>query len=229
MFDVLPVWAALTLKSAPFFGSEGEEPSADGAAGATVTDPPADEPDKDKPVNINPDDHIKLMREKEQTDAQLAALQQEKQEREEADEAAKAATRSKEENQAKAIEDLTKDNHALTLVNEANLMELAVLKNKKFEWVDHTVVQKLIDKSSIKIDVKTGKVDGVDEALKALAKESPYLLKKSEGDGDGNSNGNGAAITPGNASGGTPNGNKDASAKANKRAEVIKRFNVLNV
>jgi hypothetical protein len=227
--DPLPTWAATALNSVPVFGSDPDSAPEGDPAGATVTDPPEDKPEADKPVNIDPDDFAKTARERDQAKQELLALQQEKQEREEADAAAQAATRSKEENQAAELESLKKDNQALATVNEYNLLELAVLKNKKFEWNDHTIVQKLVDKSGIKIDVKKGTVEGVDEALKALAKEHPYLLKKSEGNGDGNGSQGTPLGTPANASGGTPAGSKDASAKANKRRELEKRFNVLRV
>lgn len=230
MFDVLPAWAALTLNSAPFFGSEEDGAPEGEPAGATVTDPPEEKPEGEKPVNVNPDDHAKVIRERDQTKSELAALQQEKQERDEAEAQAVAATRSKEENQDAQIQQLTKDNGLLMTVNETNLLELAVLKNKKFDWQDPAVAMKLIDRTNVKIDAKKGIVEGVDDALKELAKESPYLLRRKDGNDDGNSGSGGKPLgTPGNASGGTPTGNKDASSKANKRAELEKRFNVLRV
>lgn len=216
-FDALPIWA----RSLTLFGSdnEGEE---GGAAGATVTDPPVDKPETDKPININPDDHAKLIRERDEKDAQLLALQQEKQEREEAEEQAKAATRSKEENLEKENNTLREDVSKLTLVNTENLLELAILKNTKYQWENPGIITKLIDRSEVKIDAKTGKVEGVDDALKSLAKENAYLLKKTE-NGSDNDNGAGTKI-PGQPSGGAPSSSKDSSAKANKRKAMVDRF-----
>lgn len=218
-FDALPIWA----RSLTLFGSDNEGDGGDGgAAGATVTDPPADKPDSEKPITVDPDEHVRLIRESEQKDAQLAALQQEKQEREEAEEAAKAATRSKEENLEKENGTLREDVQKLTLVNTENLLELAILKNSKYQWENPGIITKLIDRSEVKIDAKTGKVEGVDDALKALAKENPYLLKKTE-NGTENNGGAGSKI-PGQPSGGTPSSSKDSSAKANKRKAMVDRF-----
>lgn len=221
-FDALPIWA----RSLTLFGSDNEGDGADtgatGAAGATVTDPPDDKPDADKPVNINPEDHAKAIRDRDSAQSELAALRQEKQEREEAEEAAKAATRSKEENLEKENNTLKEDNQKLTLVNTENLLELAILKNSKYQWENPGIVTKLIDRSEVKIDAKTGKVEGVEDALKALAKENPYLLKKTE-NGTESTDGAGTKI-PGQPSGGTPSSSKDSSAKANKRKAMVDRF-----
>ena len=238
-FDLLPVWAQTALKNGPVFGSEGDEGTGDAGAGgaqagAGTDNKPDEKPEGEKPININPDDHAKAIKDRDSAKAELQALQKEKQEREEADEAAQRATRSKEENQAKEIETLTEDNKALNLVNTENLIELSILKNTKYQWINPQNVTKLIDRSEIKIDAKTGKVEGVDDALKALAKSDPHLLKPSEGNGDGNQNGagNGAPGTgvPNQASGGKPGGaGGDSSAKATKRANLVARFgNVLS-
>lgn len=218
-FDILPIWAsAIGVLSG---GDPEGEP-----AGATITGPPAEKPEAEKPINVNPDDHAKVIRERDEKDAQLLALQQENQEREEAEEAAKAATRSKEENLEKENGTLREDVQKLTLVNTENLLELAILKNSKYDWQNSTTVVKLIDRSEIKIDAKTGKVDGVDKALANLAKENPFLLKTGEGNGEGNNGGN--TGLPSQASGGTTSSSQDVNAKAKKRAALIGRFgNVL--
>ena len=231
-FNVLPSWVQVALKSGPVFGSEGETPSGGDPAGgkpATVDNVPDDKPDADKPVNIDPDEYTRAIQERDNTKNELAALQQEKQQREEQEAQALAATRSKEENLENQVQTLTEDNSKLTLVNTENLLELAILKNNKYEWENHSVAVKLIDRSGIKIDAKTGKVDGVDDALKALAKENPYLLKKA-GNGDANPSGGGnPSSLPGQPSGGTPTSSADSSAKANKRKQLENRFQVLRV
>ena len=225
--NTLPFWAQTALKHGPVFGSD---PDPVETPPATVTDPPADKPDADKPVNINPDDFNKAVRDRDTAQAELQALQAEKQQREEAEEAAAAATRSKEENLTKENTQLKEDNSKLTLVNTENLLELAIFKNGKYDWVDANVVSKLIDRTAIKIDAKSGKVEGVEDALKKLAKDHPYLLKGAVDNGSGNGNPNdpygSTAGTP--ASGGVPNGGGDSSAKANKRKALVQRFgNVL--
>lgn len=230
-FDTLPTWARTALKSAPVFGSDTDDATGGAAtgapAGAGTGEPPADKPEADKPIVVDPDEHVRLVQENQKKDAELAALQKEKTEREEAEEAAKAATRSKEENLEKENATLKQDVQNLTLVNTENLIELAILKNEKYQWIKPTQVAKLIDRTGIKIDPKTGKVEGVDEALKSLAKENAHLLKKA--DDGGTPAGGPTPGLPGVPSGGTPVGaGGDSSAKANKHAALIQRFgNVL--
>lgn len=223
----LPNWAALALKNGPIFGSDPEgEP-----AGASVTTTPEEKPEGEtKEITVSPEDAVKAVRERDAANLELEALRTEKTERETAEAQALAATRSREENQEAQITELTETNKSLTLVNEQNLLELAILKNNKFKWQDHNIALKLIDRADVKIDAKKGTVDGVDEALKTLAKEQPYLLAPAEGTTDGNGAGqSGASITPGVASGGKPGGGGDSSANANKRKKMEDRFQVLRV
>lgn len=228
--NMLPAWAQMALKNGPVFGSD-PEPTPAGDPPATVTNPPDKKPDSETPVNINPDDFNKAIRDRDSAQAELQALQAEKQQREEAEEQAAAATRSKEENQAKEIGQLKEDNAKLTLVNTENLLKLSIYENKKYSWKDASIVSKLIDRSEIKIDVKSGKVEGVEDALKKLAKDHAYLLAGA----DDNNSGNGNSGVPNGfpagapASGGVPGGGGDSSAKANKRRDMENRFPVLRV
>lgn len=224
----LPNWAARALLNGPVFGSDNDGDEEAGAP-ATTANPPEEKVESEKPIVIDPDAHAKAVKERDSANSELAALRQEKQEREEAEEAAAAATRSKEENQAKEIGRLTEDNNKLNLVNEQNLLELAILKNKKYEWNDANVAMKLIDRSNVKIDTKTGQVDGVDDALKDLAKQHPYLLRSDKKNDQGNPGGGAGSGLPGQPSGGTPVGNGDSSSKANKRKQMEDRFPVLRV
>ena len=218
-FNALPIWASAIGR---LFGGDPEGEPSGGAAGAGTGTPPEPKPESEQPININPDDHAKAIRERDSAQSELAALQQEKQERDEAEEQARAATRSKEENLTKEVETLQKDNQALSLVNTENLLELAVLKNSKYQWINPNNVVKLIDRSDIKIDAKTGKVEGVEAALKTLAKDSPELLKVAAE----NENGNGQQqqSLPGQPSGGTPGSSQDTNAKQAKRNALIGRF-----
>lgn len=221
--DPLPAWAAMALLNGPVFGSEGEGGEGAPAGAATVENPPEENPaDADKePVN---EEAAKAIRERDALKAERDALAQEKQEREEAEAQAKAATRSKEENLENENTTLREDNEALIKVNEQNLLKLAIYENTKYQWIDINDVTLLLDRTGIKINAKTGKVEGAEDALKSLAKAKPHLLKPSE-DNQGNSgNGNGAPPSGPAVSGGTPGGNRDASAAANKRKALVERF-----
>lgn len=228
----LPEWAVTAILSGPIFGSdEGATGAAGGAAsgnatGATgsgaITDPPANDPADDPKDNVN-EEAAAAIRERDKIKAERDALAQEKQEREEAEAAAQAATRSKEENLEAQVQTLTQDNQALAAVNEANILKISVLENQKYQWIDPTDVIKLLDKSEIKIDAKKGIAEGVEDALKSLAKAKPHLLKPSA-DNEGNSgNGNGAPAGP-PISGGMPSGGGNANSKDQKRKAMKERF-----
>jgi hypothetical protein len=222
----------LALLTGPIFGSDnegaasGEKPEvkADATGAAGTANPPEETTDGEKPININPDDHAKAIRDRDTAKGELAALQQEKAEREEADAAAVAATRSKEENQEAQIKELTESNESYQRVNESNLVKIAILEESKYTWHDTDLISKMIDKSALKIDAKKGTVEGVTDELKRIAKESPFLLKGTKKDQQENSGGESGAGLPGQPSGGTPGGSRDANAQANKRAAMVARF-----
>lgn len=50
----------------------------------------------------------------------------------------------------------------------------------KYDWVDLEDVTKAIDPEAIDIDMKTGKITGLDMELKRIAKRKPHWLKKDE-------------------------------------------------
>lgn len=228
-FDRLPVWAQTALISRPPFGSEGEE--GDGApsgadAGATGAAPDKTLEEKNNP-QLTPEQIAKILRENAEAKTNLSAYEQEKTEREAAEEEARRATASKEENLSKDVNRLTEENQTLSLVNERNILKIAILENSKYQWNDPADVAVMIDRENIKIDPTKGTIDGIEDALKDLAKRKPYMLKPSE-DNSGNNNGNGAgSFVPGQPSGGKPGSSADASAKATRRKALETRFSVL--
>lgn len=241
--DMLPTWARTALKNGPVFGSEGEEGSGAGDGGnggagngngqgnagagtGSVDKPNAEE---NQTPQLTESQIQKIIQENASAKTQLAAYEQEKQERIAADEEAERATRSKEENLTKDVQRLTEANEKMKIVNERNLLDLAILRNKTYEWHDANDVAALLDRTGIKIDAETGKVEGVEDALKSLAKAKPHLLKPKADEGNGNGNG-GNGI--GGITGGAPSGGKPGTGdgfKANKRKELENRFNVLKV
>lgn len=228
-FDRLPVWAQTALISRPPFGSEGEE----GESAAVETDagkagaPPEKTVEENNNPQLTPEQIAKILRENAEAKANLSAYEQEKTEREAAEEEARRATASKEENLSKDVARLTEENQTLSLVNERNILKIAILENSKYQWNDPADVAVMIDRGNIKIDPAKGSIEGIEEALKDLAKRKPYMLKPSE-DNSGNNNGNGAgSFVPGQPSGGKPGSSADASAKATRRKALETRFSVL--
>ena len=228
--DLLPLWAqtAVSVK-APFGSEEGEGP-ANGEGTPSEAETPSPEikktVDENQNPQLTPEQIQKILRENAEAKNNVAAFQKEKEEREAAEEKARRATASKEENLTKDVTRLTEENQRLATVNERNILKIAILENENYKWHKASDVEKLIDRSEIKIDTTTGKIDGVESALKALAKDKPYMLKGSEDAGAGNPQ-SGTPV-PGQPSGGVPKSGDD-SKKANKRKQLQQRFSVLNV
>ena len=227
--DKIPAWLAIAK---PIFGSEeggeagGEQPAekTENKVGAGEKDDGKKTVEEQGNPQLDPDQIAKLIRENQDSKAQLSAFQQEKEEREAADLERQRANATKEENLERDNQALKDENEQLRTVNERNLLELSILKNSKYQWHNADDVSKMIDRSGIKINVKSGEVEGIEDALKALAKEKPYMLKKDEQNGE---NGGSQGKPPGQASGGLPGSSRDASGKANKRKTLEARFPVL--
>lgn len=230
--NTLPNWASLV---GPIFGSEGEEggegnkPDEGGKpAGEGTGGDPKPNAEENKSPQLTEAQIAALVSDNEKNKALISGYEKDKLEREKAAEEAERATRSKEENLEKDVNRLTEENGQLKIVNERNLLELSIRKNDKYEWHDYNDVAALLDRTDIKIDASTGVVEGVDEALKALAKAKPHLLKSSEENESNGNNGNNG-FKPGVPSGGRPNMSGDSSKKATKRNEMLNRFPVLNI
>lgn len=78
-----------------------------------------------------------------------------------------------------SIQTLTKENQSLRLENSFAL-------NNSFTWHDPSVVMDLVRKRDDVVIEEDGTVKGMDEALKKVAKDKPFLVKSDE-DGDGSS------------------------------------------
>lgn len=93
------------------------------------------------------------------------------------------------EEQLKAKLQAEKDrNDKLTGTVSNNILKTAIVENEKFKWHDTSVVMGLLDREAMEIDIDDMSVDGLEEQLKKLAKEKPFLLKKkAAGEGGGSS------------------------------------------
>lgn len=81
------------------------------------------------------------------------------------------------------VEELKKANVGLTETVQSLRLENSFALNTSFMWEDPALVFDIVQKrEDVTID-DDGKVAGMDNALKAIAKDRPYLLKK---DGEGN-------------------------------------------
>ena len=242
-FNALPEWAK-TVR--PIFGSDGDGEGAgagagegagagagagtgDGKPGAGGDGKVTTNAEENKAPQLTQAQIEKLIQDNAAAQAEISAYQTEKQEREAAQEEAERATRSKEENLEKDVQRLSEENGQLKIVNERNLLDLAIFRNKSYQWIDEGDVAALLDRSGIKIDAAKGTITGIDEALKKLAKDKPHLLKQKENENNGGGNGGlGTGFQGGMPSGGTPSGGNDGS-KATKRQQLENRFSVLKV
>lgn len=83
------------------------------------------------------------------------------------------------ETEAKLQAELDKSTRA----NEDLLIRLEFMGNTKFSWKNPKAALRLLDLSDVEI-TDDGEVEGLDEAIEALAKSDPYLLAKGKDDED---------------------------------------------
>lgn len=125
-----------------------------------------------------------------QLDEERAARIQLQRERDEAAErAADAANASADEADRVASE---RDSYKQKYEKLKELMSTSYLDNAirgqtKFDFHDTEAVRAFLDQSKIRLDLDTGQIDGLDEQLRKIAKDKPYLVKQPEnaGGGDG--------------------------------------------
>lgn len=92
---------------------------------------------------------------------------------------AKEKREDKTKNESKEKADLDKlraQNAKMSALMETSYLETAILKESKYKWHSVDDVRTFINKSSIRLDLDSGKIEGLDLELKRIAKEKPYLL-----------------------------------------------------
>ena len=97
-----------------------------------------------------------------------------------------------------------------------------IAKDKKAEWHDSDMVLSMLDKSKLAINPKTGEVGGLDDQLKDLAKNKPFLLKSAGGTSEGNNAGP-TGSTPQSSAAGTK-----GSEAAQDEAKIREMFSAFN-
>lgn len=81
------------------------------------------------------------------------------------------------------LDEVTKDRDGLKTKNAELVIQNAFLLDNKHEWANPRAALRLADLSEVEID-DDGAVTGLAEALNALAKSDPYLLKSKSDDKD---------------------------------------------
>lgn len=81
------------------------------------------------------------------------------------------------------VTELESENTSLKESLEALRIQMAFVQNTKYNWKNPKTALRLADLSEVTID-EDGDVEGLDEALKKLAEDEPYLLVDDSDDGD---------------------------------------------
>lgn len=216
----------------PIMGSEDdpqEEGNGDDDEGDS-DDEDGDEDESDKDEDKKPKRRPKS---KETPEQMKRRLNREAKEHREAREAAEARLREIEDKDKSELEIIKRDFEEYKSKHESSeqrindlLIENAFLKldREKYNWHDpDDVIDKIRKDVTITED---GEVDGLDDAVKALAKSKPYLLKKKTEDGDeGDDKGKGKRPPrgPSGASLGGPKSPK-GDQKAQREADLKKKY-----
>lgn len=95
------------------------------------------------------------------------------------------------------------------------------LASNKYSWHDPETALHLLDMAEVKVE-DDGKVSGLENAIEALAKSKPFLLKVEEGNGKKNQKQNG-----GRPSGNQPPANGSNTDRASQRSELEKKYPAL--
>jgi hypothetical protein len=82
---------------------------------------------------------------------------------------------------APEVEELKNTNSQLARTNEDLLIRLEFMGNSKYEWKNPKAALRLLDLSEVEI-TEDGEVEGLDEAIDALAESDSYLLKGKDDD-----------------------------------------------
>jgi hypothetical protein len=83
---------------------------------------------------------------------------------------------------AKERDDAVAENSKLKGLLDSKFLLWSIGTDKKHEWIDPEDVVKFIKADEINIDVDTETIDGLDMALKRIAKDKPYLLVPKQDD-----------------------------------------------
>lgn len=99
----------------------------------------------------------------------------------EEEEKRKKDTMSETEKLKKDLEDSDrKANEAMTKANQRLIKAEVIAKSSSLNIIDSAAAYKLISLDDVEIDEETGEITGVEDALKDLIEDKPYLLKANQ-------------------------------------------------
>jgi hypothetical protein len=83
---------------------------------------------------------------------------------------------------AKERDEARTENTKLKGLLETKFLVWSIETNKKYDWIDVDDVMKCIKPDEINIDIDADEIQGLDMALKRIAKDKPHFLKKADDD-----------------------------------------------
>lgn len=105
-------------------------------------------------------------------------------------------------------------------IAESQVLDLAILKDKQFQWHDIDTVTTQINREALEIDWEAGgKIEGLQAELARIAKEKPFLLKETSEDETKKKK-----DTSKVRSGSNPGGNRSDNDKVTQRADLQKKY-----
>lgn len=183
-------------------GAEGDEPAA--------TEEPknvAEQGDTQNSVDVDV---------QAQLDEERAARIQLQRERDEAAERMQEAAREYADESDRVVQE--RDSYKQKYEKLKDLMSTsyidnAIMRQTKFDFHDTEAVRAFLDQSKIRLDLDTGKIDGLDEQLRKIAKERPYLVRQPESQSAPNN----FTPPPGPSTGSHPYGGTVSQKETDKR------------
>lgn len=118
---------------------------------------------------------------------------------------------------AKANQELKAENSRLVESIRQSTLRSAILEDSRYTWQDVDVLVRELNTDAIDIDPETRSVDGLEDELKRIAEEKPFLVKKD----------NSQKRDGGGKSGHNPRKTQDQDQQATQREELVKKYKVL--
>ena len=118
-----------------------------------------------------------------QLDEERAARIQLQRERDEAAEKMQEAAREYADDSDRVVQERDSYKQKYEKLKElmsTSYLDNAIMRQEKFAFHDSEAVRAVLDQSKIRLDLDTGKIDGLEEQLRKIAKERPYLVKQPE-------------------------------------------------
>lgn len=178
-----PVWPIMGAAEDDAGGDSGDEDNSDDDTG----DEPEDDADKDD-ANESKKSDEDARKDRANALVRSARAENKRLKKDRDDLAAKLKEiedkdKGAAEKLTESVKDLTTKIEAKDKTIEDLALRNAFLSDTTFKWKNPVTALKLVDLSKVEID-DDGEVEGMTEALKALAKSDPYLLETSKDDED---------------------------------------------